>query len=257
MLVKHSDFFAHMVELPDTHARSTIIDLPSATSEAIACFISLISPHHPSDWITTLALESNKDALYRLLGGFFTFIDAYEAVGLLSKLVVHFDHKHELHSLIACAGGVEQAAIALSRGLIKGGNLDKHVERLLTQFAPEYGRRWTELVKGRASAWSRCEDLIVKDQKLDGIGNQFGKKCMRGGGCHGSELGQKSFKRFRAHVAPFIVDAIKDEPDLQSGFAACRQAIQRRVRCETCANRLFALFSIAIRKSEFFVYNAI
>lgn len=249
-LIAYSNFFSNMVSLPETHSDSTIIDLPSATSDGLVCLISLISSHHASDWITDLP-QGDKDTLHRTMNGIFTFIDAYDATGLLSLLASHFDHHDELRFLIACVGGVEASAVALSKDLFKLGPLDKTINRLLTRFAPEYARRWESLQASKSTAWGRCQHLMLDGQPIEGCGNNFGKKCRSGGGCTGMEIGKQSMKRLRYHTALIAIEAIKDANEQGAAIVACRMAVTGKVHCQNCSTRLSTTFRHAIRNSGY------
>lgn len=244
LLAGYSTFFKGLAALPTTNIRAQppLLELPSATTDALAAALTLITPGKNIDWLVAQSLSYDGAAFGRIIQELCELADAYDFEDILAFLPIRLDHSPWLRFALAAVADDEQAAVAFSKETVNLNIADITVsaQAVLERLGVDRFARLRTLHETRKKAWDRFV-LAVKHTQVASNGfNDFGIKCRRrfSVGCAGYALSGGSFTRLRKIAADAAFAAMTGLPRDRGLYAPMRDAVYAAIPCQSCATRL-------------------
>ena len=258
LLAKHSSFFDNLASLSDlfsTQNKDQVLELPSASTQAVREVLSLLHNNTPTEWFLQHIRSQNLYEACEVFKGTAILADAYDLSGVLEGVYDHVLESRWLRYSLAAISGDEDRAKAASTDLIL---LDKGyypmmipftIGNLLSDLAPGYLKRLEDLLTTRRAAWNECKIAIRHNAPIFNDLNDFGKKCYQSGGCAAVLKFGGSFKKMRRRAAYCAIKAVERSPSLYELSDAMGSGIDEEIRCGSCFFRMLKTFEIARTKA--------
>ena len=241
LLKAHSSFFEGIASLPQTDeiGDRPVIDLPSATTDALAAALTLITPDKSIDWLIAHSLSFDGAPFCRIIQELCAaLVDAYDLENVLAILPSTLDDDPWLRFALAALANDEPLAVSISSETVQLEiGMVPAARRLLLDLAPASHARLKELHSTRRAAWNQCKIRIRHHQDMENHHNDFAKNCRKRSGCSSLHQYGGSWQKLRRRAANAAVGAIRVGPKDMRSVQAMIDAVEGELDCSICAYR--------------------